>query len=187
MRCWGSEQVGSESRDDHDAKDGGYLHENELAAPVHLLCAMSELSVEVAYVQSGRLPGLFQHGAVYLEKDALDLAFGQDGSGPGEDVSGKVARAHDVVRHVRLELRLSSENDHGKELVFPDLQQGFEFLDVFVVLSEGVLERVLALAESLGPFGVVRVSENPAAHVLGFDDEDAVFRNNDVVDLRCAV
>lgn len=58
---------------------------------------------------------------------------------------------------------------------------------MFVVLSERVLEGIFALAEGLSPFGVVRVSEDPTAHVFGFDDEDAVSRNNDVVDLRGAV
>lgn len=117
----------------------------------------------------------------------MHFAFRQQGRAFSKDISGKAANAEDVVWHVRLELGFSGENDHGKELVLSDLEKGFKFLDVFVVLPERVLEGVLAFAESLGPFGLVRVSEDPAAHIFGFDDEDTVFRNDDVVDLRGAV
>lgn len=136
---------------------------------------------------SGCLSGSFQHGAVYLEQDALHLAFVHEGGVFGVDEPWQAVGADDVVRHVRLEFGVSGEDDYGKELVLSDLEEGFEFLDVFVVLSERILEGIFAFAEGLRPLGMVRVSEYPSAHILCFDDEDAVFRNNDVVDLRSAV
>lgn len=39
----------------------------------------------------------------------------------------------------------------------------------------------------LGPGLLLRAAEYPAFHVLGFDDEHAVSRNYDMVDLRGAV
>ena len=148
---------------------------------------MPEFFVEVQDVVPGCLTGTFQHGLIDLEQDTLNLVYRQQGIVPAQDISGQSANADDIVRHVRLELGVSGEHDHGKELVLSDLEQGFKFLDVFVVLPERVLEGIFALAEGLRPLGMVRVSEDPSAHILSFDDEDAIFRNDDVVDLRGAV
>lgn len=56
-----------------------------------------------------------------------------------------------------------------------------------VVLVQRVLETVFLAEQALRPLGAFRVAENPASHVLGLNDEDAVFRDDDVVDLGGSV
>ena len=62
--------------------------------------------------------------------------------------------------------------------------QGFEML---VVLPKWVLKFECALVELLRPLRLLLAAENPAAHVLRFQHEDAVGREEYVVDLRGAV
>ena len=68
-----------------------------------------------------------------------------------------------------------------------DAEGGFEGLEVFVVLPQRVLELVAVLGEFLRPLGLLFAAEDPAAHVLGLQHEDAVAGEEDVVDLGGAV
>lgn len=56
-----------------------------------------------------------------------------------------------------------------------------------IVLVQRILEAVLLPKQTLRPLGTLHVTEDPAIHVLSFDDKNAVFGDDDVVDLRCAV
>ncbi|MNU11222.1 hypothetical protein D3C72_2589080 [compost metagenome] len=52
-------------------------------------------------------------------------------------------------------------------------QGGFQGLEVFVVLPQRVLEFVGALVDFLRPLRLLFAAEDPAAHVLRFQHEDA--------------
>ena len=58
---------------------------------------------------------------------------------------------------------------------------------MFVVLPQRVLELERAFVELLRPLRLLFAAEDPAAHVLRFQHEDAVGREEYVVDLRGAV
>lgn len=55
---------------------------------------------------------------------------------------------------------------------------GFQGFEVLVVLSQRVLEFERALVELLRPLRLLLAAENPAAHVLRFQHEDAVGERN---------
>lgn len=63
---------------------------------------------------------------------------------------------------------------------------GFQGFEVFVVLAYRVLEFEAAFVELLRPLRLLLAAEDPAAHVLRFQHEDAVGREEYVVDLRGA-
>ena len=64
---------------------------------------------------------------------------------------------------------------------------GFHGFEVLVVLPQWVLEPEGVLVELLRPLRLLIAAEDPAAHVLRFQHEDAVRRDKYVVDLRGAV
>lgn len=73
------------------------------------------------------------------------------------------------------------------QLLGADTKGGFQGFEVFVVLPKWVLELERAFVELLRPLWLLLAAKDPAAHVLRFQHEDAVRREEDVVDLRCAV
>lgn len=68
-----------------------------------------------------------------------------------------------------------------------DAKGGFQGFEVLVVLPQRVLEFEGAFVELLRPLRLLLAAEDPAAHVLRFQHEDAVRREEYVVDLRGAV
>ena len=68
-----------------------------------------------------------------------------------------------------------------------NVKDGFQGFEVLVVLPQRVLEFERAFVELLRPLRLVLAAEDPAAHVLRFQHEDAVGREEYVVDLRGAV
>jgi hypothetical protein len=56
-----------------------------------------------------------------------------------------------------------------------------------VVLTKRIHEGVLPPEQNLSPLALARVSENPPLHVLGFDHEDAVSADEDVIDLSRSI
>lgn len=68
-----------------------------------------------------------------------------------------------------------------------DAKGGFQGFEVLVVLAQRVLELEGAFVEFLRPLRLFLAAEDPAAHVLRFQHEDAVGREEDVVDLGGAV
>ena len=68
-----------------------------------------------------------------------------------------------------------------------DAKGGFQGLEVLVVLPQRVLELEGAFVELLRPLRLLLAAEDPAAHVLGFQHEDAEGREEYVVDLGGAV
>lgn len=63
----------------------------------------------------------------------------------------------------------------------------FEAAEMPIVLLERVLEAMGRSGKLLRPLAVLLVAIDPAIHVLGFDDEEAVSRDDQVVDLGGAV
>lgn len=68
-----------------------------------------------------------------------------------------------------------------------DAKGGFQGFEVLVVLPQRVLEFEGAFVELLSPLRLLLAAEDPAAHVLRFQHEDAVGREEYMVDLRGAV
>lgn len=66
-------------------------------------------------------------------------------------------------------------------------KRGFNRLEVLVVLSQRVLEFESALVDLLRPLRLFFTAEDPAAHVLRLQHEDAIGREKNVIDLRGAV
>jgi hypothetical protein len=64
---------------------------------------------------------------------------------------------------------------------------GFQGFEVLVVLPQRVLEFEGAFVELLRPLRLLLAAKDPAAHVLRFQHEDAIGREEYVVDLRGAV
>lgn len=64
---------------------------------------------------------------------------------------------------------------------------GFQGFEVFIVLPQRVLEFEGAFVELLRPLCLFLAAKDPAAHVLRFQHEDAVGREEYVVNLRGAV
>lgn len=67
------------------------------------------------------------------------------------------------------------------------VEQGFQRFHVLVVLAQGVLEHVGLAIELLCPLRLAFTAEDPARHVFGLDDEDAVAGNQNMIDLGGAV
>jgi hypothetical protein len=66
-------------------------------------------------------------------------------------------------------------------------QKVSERLGVAIVLSQRILEPIFLSKQNLRPLGIVFPSEDPALHVLCFDDKDPKRRKENVVDLRRSV
>lgn len=73
------------------------------------------------------------------------------------------------------------------QVFWADAKGGFQGFEVFVVLAQRVLEFEGAFVALLRPLRLLFAAEDPAAHVLRFQHEDAVGREEYVVDLRGAV
>jgi len=92
-----------------------------------------------------------------------------------------------VVRHLRLELALSDKEDHRMQQAMVEMQVLGEAPCVSVVLLQRVLEMILVSIQYLSPLVLVRCAKYPTIDVLRFDHENTEDRNDDVVDLGCAI
>lgn len=131
---------------------------------------------------AGKRPLPFQnHGF-----DFPDL-FGrnQNRAGLPENVVRDFAEMQNLRRHFRLEFRVAGKRDDGLEAFDRDAKAFGECGQVFVVLAERILEAVLPLEMGDGPLGSFCIAENPPGIGLGFNDEHAPLRNDNVVDLGC--
>lgn len=68
-----------------------------------------------------------------------------------------------------------------------DAQGGFQRFEVLVVLPQRILKLESAPVELLRPLRLAFAAKDPAAHVLRFHYEDAVARQEDMIDLGGAV
>jgi len=92
-----------------------------------------------------------------------------------------------VGRHFGFEGAAADKGDNRVQVLGVYAKGGFQRFEVFVVLPQRVLEFEGAFVELLRPLRLLLAAEDPAAHVLRFQHEDSVGREEDVVDLRGAV
>src|SRR5664279_2378082 len=79
------------------------------------------------------------------------------------------------------------DNARMNVLIGQKVQQSCDCEHVLAVLMYGVLEFVVLLVENLGPLRGPRISEQPSSVVLRLEHEDAISRDQDVIDLGRAV
>jgi len=111
------------------------------------------------------------------------------------DFDGLFAKVIDEPREAEhslwnlgLELCFAGEDDNRSDCAGrQEIKEVLHRTNVPKVLQDGVLELELQLEQDLSPIGLLRIGEDPALVVLGFDDENAEPRNEDVVNLSCAV
>lgn len=72
-------------------------------------------------------------------------------------------------------------------MILLDAKQALNNLYVVVVLAQGILKLRFVAVHDLRPPCLVFVTENPTRHVFGFNHEDAVAGQDDVIDLCRAV
>ena len=96
-----------------------------------------------------------------------------------------ISRIDDAIRHEGAKFATARERNNARKVIPWNLEVGGKSADMPVILPDRVLEGVLAMVDGLRPLRGVLVGEYPAGVVLGFDDEDPVLADNDVVDLRC--
>ena len=114
------------------------------------------------------------------------LSIREKGSGETLDV-GCVPCQHHVTRHNGLEFAFTPEHHQRVELVLFNLQEFRKCLKVPVVLSQGVLNSVLAAWPNNGPLRRLLISKNPAINIFCLYDKDAVSGNDDVINLRSSI
>lgn len=115
---------------------------------------------------------------------ALDL--GEDLCG-GSDVDKEAVAQRHVGGHLGLEFSGASEGDDRVDRALGDLQQARDRKHMLVVLPERALEAGLPAVDALRLDGLLGLPEDPTPQVLRLDDEDAVLRDDGVVDLGCPV
>lgn len=97
------------------------------------------------------------------------------------------AVSEDVAGHGGLQFRLADEEDNRVHAGSGQAQVFFEAAEMPIVLLQWVLEAKGCSTKLLRPLAVLLVAKDPAFHVLGFDDEEAVSRDDQVIDLCGAV
>lgn len=115
-----------------------------------------------------------------IERHDFDGLFAKVIDEPGE--------AEHSQWNLGLELCFAGEDDNRSDCAGrQEIKEVLHRTNVPKVLQDGVLELELHLEQDLSPVGLLRIGENPALVVLGFDDEHAEPRNEDVVNLSCSV
>lgn len=98
-----------------------------------------------------------------------------------------IAGGSNIVWHGGLEFAFAPEHHQGDELRRVQAEELLQCLGMAIILVKGVLKPVFFAEQTLCPLSTLRVTEDPAIHIFGLDDKDAVFRDDDVVNLRRAV
>ena len=96
------------------------------------------------------------------------------------------AAIQDVGGHGCFELRPADEEDEGMNVILVDAQELCQGFHMEVVLMERILKAVSGPIDLLGPLPLFFGAEDPTFVVFRFDDEDAEFRNDDMVELGAA-
>ena len=90
---------------------------------------------------------------------------------------------HYVGRHARLKFTVADKHDHGMKKAVIQLKELGKALGMPIILTKRVLKLGFVSVNGLRPIVMIGVSKNPSLHILGFDDENAVRRNNHMIDL----
>lgn len=105
----------------------------------------------------------------------------------GLDVANPAHALGNIGRHCGLEGAAADKDDNRVHRLRADLQHRLQCLQVLVVLVNRVLELKTLLVNLLRPPSLLFTAEDPAAHVLRLQHEEAEGRNKHMVDLRSAV
>ena len=97
---------------------------------------------------------------------------------------GSLSGVDNALGHFSPEIAVARECHDALEVILRYFEVVGESTNVPVVLPDRILEAVLAVVDRLRPFCRVLVAEDPTRVVLGLYDEDTVFADYDVVDLR---
>lgn len=92
-----------------------------------------------------------------------------------------------VLRHLGFEGVVADEDDKGVDLMVMETQKVDEIPDVFVVLTQWVREFIRPAVYLLRPMLVMHGSVNLAPHIHSFDDENAIYGDNDLIDRNAAL
>ena len=104
------------------------------------------------------------------------------------DVINEPGKTKDPVRHFGFELCFARKDDNRlDDARRQKVEQFLHCADMPKILEDWVLKLELLLEQDLSPTSLIHVREDPALVVLGFDDEDAKPRDEDVVNLSCAI
>lgn len=118
--------------------------------------------------------------------DLLHVLIGEQRFAMPADIA-RQAVSEDVAGHGGLQFRLADEEDNRVHAGSGQAQVFFEAAEMPIVLLQWVLEAERFFIELLRPLAVLLVAIDPAIHGLGFNDEEAVSRDDQVVDLCGAV
>ena len=99
------------------------------------------------------------------------------------DVVRRTPRIDYAFRHVRLEGAIAGEHHDAVEIRLVNAEVVRNRADVPVVLPYRILEPALLSVDRLRPLGAPLIAEYPARISLRLDDEDAVLRHDNMVDL----
>lgn len=103
------------------------------------------------------------------------------------DNVGKLAcTSNHIGRHVGLELTITGEDDVTVYLIGAKLEDRLHGPNMVAVLPNRVMEFVFFLVNDLRPVHLIGLTENPTRVILGLDDKHAIWRDNNMVDLRGA-
>ena len=120
----------------------------------------------------------------YGRGNLVELLLLDDRTVDGTDVVGHIPRIDHAVGHVSLERAVSGESHDADKIRLVNSEIVCECADVLVVLPHRILEPALLMVDGLRPLLALLVAEYPAGVCLRLDDENAVLRNDDVVNLR---
>ena len=100
---------------------------------------------------------------------------------------GHVALIQNVGRQGCFELAVPPKHHDGEEAGVVNAEKLRERSGMAIVLSQGVLKAVLVPIQVLRPLRVVFFPEDPAIYVFGFDHENAIARDKNMIDLRGSI
>jgi len=118
--------------------------------------------------------------------ELLYLGVGQQHSRVLLDEAG-IAGGSNIVWHRGLEFTFSPEHHQRDQLGFVYAKKRLKRFGMAIILVKRILKPVFLAEQTLCPLRALHIPKYPAGHVLGLDDEDAVLRDDDVVDLGRAM
>lgn len=131
-------------------------------------------------------PTFGQHAHLNCGSNLLHLLVGEHYCCMAFDIR-RIATSQYVWGKGSLKFAFTPEHYNWKEFVVVDTEKVGQCLGMPVILMKRVLEFELFSENTLHPLRAFLVTKNPTVHVLGFNDEYTMPRNNDMVNLGGAI
>src|ERR1700677_3819827 len=112
----------------------------------------------------------------------LDLFLRKYGGQDTPNVRNEPVR-HDVGRNARLKFTVADKHNYGMKEAEVQFKELGKTLGMPVILPKWVLKMGFVSVNGLRPVVMIGISKNPSLHIFGFDDKNAVRRNNHMIDL----